>query len=507
MTERLRLFFTELESEVLKLVEEYEFLVIKMHGLVDKLIADSFDDYYEIITKYNNKAWEYGEVSTSLLVSHAEVSNKWFSLKANIVVDTGDLYKPSTRVNEILSVRNFQASEKTIQRVNGNINQVLQNSYNEGWGVPKTVTNLKNEFNKLKTWEANRIARTEINSAKNTAAYQQLLEDNIEYHQWWSASDNHVRDSHSEMHGLITAVGNPFPNGLLYPGDRSGPISEWINCRCTPLAFIVPYDMMVPPGMSVFRESDLILIDDSIHDKQSTNPEGYDLLSDSEKIEWDQYMKMVDEGKMDKNQGLIRQLEDKMNDLSKPKYIKFSDNGKHLLDDLDDIYKLPKNITKKEIDAAKLYSEEGYKPINAYNRRVPNYKDVLKEHNVSEANVKSFNKHLDKLTSRMSLEENTVLYRGEKGLHFDPKQGNVYKWDSFTSTSFDKRIGHQFSREEYIYKIHAPKGTKGVYMNSNPTKTQLSIAADEAEWLLPRNTEFKVLNFNKNEKIIEILLL
>lgn len=147
-----------------------------------------------------------------------------------------------------------------MSRVNKNINQILADGYKTGLGNREIANNIKKEFKGLKTWEAERIATTEINSSQNRGAYQQYQKDSTEYHQWLSANDNRTRDSHLRLDGEIVTVDTPFSNGLLYPGDRIGSISEWINCRCTTVPFIMPYGYMAPPGMSVFRESDLIPI-------------------------------------------------------------------------------------------------------------------------------------------------------------------------------------------------------------------------------------------------------
>lgn len=54
--------------------------------------------------------------------------------------------------------------------------------------------------------------------------------------QWFTQQDPAVRESHDAMHRQIRRWDEPFLTGagnyLMYPGDTSAPIEEWINCRC-----------------------------------------------------------------------------------------------------------------------------------------------------------------------------------------------------------------------------------------------------------------------------------
>ena len=83
---------------------------------------------------------------------------------------------------------------------------------------------------------------------------------NVEYTQWIAADDDRTRESHIEVDREIIPMGGTYSNGLQYPGDTSGPIEEWINCRCSNAPFVMPYGYMAPPGMAQFREEDLIPI-------------------------------------------------------------------------------------------------------------------------------------------------------------------------------------------------------------------------------------------------------
>jgi SPP1 gp7 family putative phage head morphogenesis protein len=144
--------------------------------------------------------------------------------------------------------------------IDKDINKILTDGYEEGLGNPEIAKNIKNRFSGLKTWEAQRIAITEVNSAQSLGAYEAYFDDDIDYHQWVSAEDSRVRDTHAIVNGEIVLVGERFSNGLLYPGDRDGELKEWIGCRCTTVPFIVPFGFMVPPGRVRFREEELVKI-------------------------------------------------------------------------------------------------------------------------------------------------------------------------------------------------------------------------------------------------------
>lgn len=84
------------------------------------------------------------------------------------------------------------------------------------------------------TYGAERIARTETSAAYNTGKYEGGAQNpDIVGGEWIGVLDNRIRESHAEMHGTRALIGEPFGNGLLYPGDPNGPPEEVINCRCT----------------------------------------------------------------------------------------------------------------------------------------------------------------------------------------------------------------------------------------------------------------------------------
>lgn len=63
----------------------------------------------------------------------------------------------------------------------------------------------------------------------------------------WVCTFMNSRDSHIDTHRQIRNQGIPFVTGaghaMRYPGDRNGPIEEWINCRC----YLVPVNAVGTP--------------------------------------------------------------------------------------------------------------------------------------------------------------------------------------------------------------------------------------------------------------------
>lgn len=162
---------------------------------------------------------------------------------------------------DLLAERAFVASQSTIDRMTGDVIESLSESMNQGLGIDESARSLRDRFDDMEQWERERIARTEINGAQNLGNYNAMLNDRIQYHQWITAEDDRVRDtdavSHVVLHGEIVKVGQAFSNGLKFPGDRSGPIQEWINCRCVSVAYFMP-DGMMAPWDGPFFEDDLV---------------------------------------------------------------------------------------------------------------------------------------------------------------------------------------------------------------------------------------------------------
>ena len=184
------------------------------------------------------------------------------SLKAAITDIDFDEF--SEAVSDRLRQDTFIASEHTMNRISGNVMDNLKQSYEEGYGIDKAAGNLEGVFDGMEGYELKRVARTEINGAQNRGAEATERQLGIQYDRWRTAGDDRVRGTepgdmadHTYMDGQISRVGEPFSNGLTRPGDRSGPIEEWIQCRCVLVPYLIPEGYAAPEG-TFFYEEDLI---------------------------------------------------------------------------------------------------------------------------------------------------------------------------------------------------------------------------------------------------------
>ena len=166
----------------------------------------------------------------------------------------------------------FHGSENTIKRIGERLFKIIkETSEIKGKGINEVAKEIQKEYTQLSKTEAKRIARTEANKAKETANYSQLLNDEtIEYVQWITADDDRVRESHEEQNGMITRIGNTFPNGCIYPSDPNAEPSESINCRCTLVAYYFNVNETAPVGIDCFFEDDIVTIENN------TNNDTYD---------------------------------------------------------------------------------------------------------------------------------------------------------------------------------------------------------------------------------------
>lgn len=260
-------FFDRLGKQVQSNLEEYwsEHLLQGQVDLITKPISEAQAEYYLILQKYDKREYQLGMQEAQRLV---ELYTKGYALKAVNrkltpqvrLLQKMNLFGTLRGAEEDLLERVFIASQTTLARVDTSIKTLLTEGYQTGKGINYVANLLIKRFDQLQTWEATRIARTEIHNSHNTAVMDTYQELGVEYTMWISAGDDgRTRDSHLEVDGEIIPVGGTYSNGLKFPGDTDGPIEEWINCRCSNAPFVLPYGYTAPP-FSPFREEDLIKI-------------------------------------------------------------------------------------------------------------------------------------------------------------------------------------------------------------------------------------------------------
>lgn len=294
-------YFTQLEKQVLTTYEKAREQGIPLHNiqvLINLLFKDWHVDYTEIIYHYialnetlarrqikelieiqqkNNKApirrKQASKITPFITLNDNPVNELAVKASLDDWMNNGEEKKiynyaiePNPVTTKQLETATFKFSDKTRQRVNGEINDILKLTETEGLGPRQVGKLIQERFSKLKGYEAERIARTECLRASNTYRYDTLVNDDLlDYYQWYSNIDSKTRGqkkgdkaNHIKMHREIVRKGELFSNGLRHPGDPNAPGYETINCRCTLVPYIVPWDKTVPAGLSHFHESDLI---------------------------------------------------------------------------------------------------------------------------------------------------------------------------------------------------------------------------------------------------------
>ena len=104
-----------------------------------------------------------------------------------------------------------------------------------GEGHDLLAERVKGVFN-IASSRARSIAITEVGQAVSAGRFLTLKDESVDQHEWLSARDERVRESHAEEDGHVVPVGQPFPvTGLVYPSQIDGPAKEIIKCRCITL--------------------------------------------------------------------------------------------------------------------------------------------------------------------------------------------------------------------------------------------------------------------------------
>lgn len=117
--------------------------------------------------------------------------------------------------------------------------QHIQSAITQGILQGKSIPKIAKDLQRVVGMDENsaiRNARTAMTGAQNAGRLDSIKRAEargIGVKKGWMATLDHVtRDSHVDLDGEVVDVDRTFSNGLMYPGDSSGPPAEVYNCRC-----------------------------------------------------------------------------------------------------------------------------------------------------------------------------------------------------------------------------------------------------------------------------------
>jgi len=292
-------FFLDMNIKVLQELKEYWSDTQLLKGQVNLILApvhEMHEEYNKLLFTYRQKVFTIGYNQGSRLVKarqgrQALKSNGKKTIKLHN--EQSDVFGTLSDVEQTLRDDTFNASEITLSRVDQSITELLEQGYRDGVGIDQVAKDIKGRFDQLRSWEAKRIARTEIHTAHSMGRNQSYQDLGVNYTEWISAHDKRVRGNrkgdranHIIMDGEIKPINATYSNGLKYPGDKTGKIEEWINCRCSEAPFIMPPGKSAPPGLTNFKVKDLVSVPEANYDE---------LLSEatSGALNWETYRKSI----------------------------------------------------------------------------------------------------------------------------------------------------------------------------------------------------------------------
>jgi len=138
----------------------------------------------------------------------------------------------------LLSLSEVNAT--TFDGVEDDVSEILANGIKNELSPAELKKELKSGieryFEDTRRGGAMTIARTETAVISSGIRFEAFEAAGIEKHEWLSAKDDRVRETHAKEDGHVVKVGDEFPaTHLHYPSDPEGDASEVINCRCVAL--------------------------------------------------------------------------------------------------------------------------------------------------------------------------------------------------------------------------------------------------------------------------------
>ena len=192
-------------------------------GIIDKLHSDS----YATIDKYLKQCYDDGYIGTMY-----DIAKQGIPIIAPI--------DQAAMVRAILT--DSKIVEGYYKRLGVNyakLKKVITQEVSRGIATSMPYADIARNINNASSsglFNAKRIARTEGHRIQQTSTRdaQRVAKSrgaNV-MKQWDATLDGGTRPSHARIDGEIRETDEKYSNGLMFPGDPSGPAAEVINCRC-----------------------------------------------------------------------------------------------------------------------------------------------------------------------------------------------------------------------------------------------------------------------------------
>lgn len=94
------------------------------------------------------------------------------------------------------------------------------------------IRRIRSTYGDIRKTRAVTIARTEVHNVTQYGTMEGYKQAGLTTKIWVAVQDASTRDSHAIADGEERSISVPFSNGLMFPGDPSGPPEEVVNCRC-----------------------------------------------------------------------------------------------------------------------------------------------------------------------------------------------------------------------------------------------------------------------------------
>lgn len=112
------------------------------------------------------------------------------------------------------------------------LREVFKEAFDSDNPRKELISGVEQSYEGYTTHRAETIARTETHGAFQKGNFEGYRQANVPTKIWVAVLDGATRDSHAGIDGEEVPTDQPFSNGLMFPGDPSGPAREVVNCRC-----------------------------------------------------------------------------------------------------------------------------------------------------------------------------------------------------------------------------------------------------------------------------------